>query len=351
MARVIGRMVALLLLAGGACAAMASSGAFQVIRAHPLQTVLALATAADVTDTPWPRVHLSIGPTPSPSPSPSPTPSVAPTRAQTAIPLPAPTARPIPPPDVKAQEIALVNLDTGRFLWQSNSRAAWAPASLTKIFTAMVALDLMRLDATVTVPASVGQLPADSTVMGLTPGEQVTVRQLLYGVFLNSGNDAAETLASAVTPRTTFIADMNAKAARLGLRTTHFQNPTGLDAAGHYSSAYDLAVAATYLESHYGSLVAIASTPSITFPATATHKTFSLTNLNKLLWTYPGTYGLKTGWTDAALGCLITTSSRGGHRLLAVMLGAPNGTAYAQMPAVLDYGFELLGVLPRPAAD
>ena len=67
--------------------------------------------------------------------------------------------------------------------------------------------------------------------------------------------------------------------------------------------------------------------------------------------TYPGTYGLKTGWTEAALGCLITTSSRGGHRLLAVLLGAPNGTAYGEMPKVLDYGFERLGVLPRPAAS
>jgi len=73
-------------------------------------------------------------------------------------------------------------------------------------------------------------------------------------------------------------------------------------------------------------------------------------SIDKLLHTYPGTYGLKTGWTEVALGCLITTSSRGGHRLLAVMLGAPNGTAYTEMPKVLDYGFELLGVLPRPAA-
>ncbi len=351
MVRLIGRMVALLLVAGGVCGALASSGGLQVIRAHAVQTVVALASATDVIDTPLPRVHPSIAPTPSPSPSPAPAPSVAPARSQTAVRLPVATPRPIPPPDVTAQELALVNLDTGRFLWQSNSRSAWAPASLTKIFTAMVALDLMRLDTVVTVPASVSQLPPDSTVMGLTPGEQVTVRQLMYGVFLNSGNDAAETLASAVTSRATFIADMNAKAARLGLHTTHFQNPTGLDAAGHYSSAYDLAVAATYLEYHYGSLISIASTPSITFPATATHKTFVLTNLNKLLWTYPGTYGLKTGWTDAALGCLITTSSRGGHRILAVMLGAPNGTAYAQMPAVLDYGFELLGVLPRPATS
>ena len=212
----------------------------------------------------------------------------------------------------------------------------------------MVAVDLMGMNTLVTVPDSIRQLPADSTFMGLTPGERVTVRELLYGVFLNSGNDAAETLASAATSRATFIADMNAKALRLGLKTTHFLNPTGLDGVGHYSSAVDLATAAVYLESHYPGLVGIAATPAITLSATATHKAYALVNLDKLLHTYPGTYGLKTGWTEQALGCLITTSNRGGHRLLGVMLGGPNGTAYAQMPKVLDYGFELLGVLPRP---
>ena len=288
---------------------------------------------------------------PRPARTPQATPSPGPSRT---APVPAavarlrPTLRPIPAPVIDAQEVVLVNLDTGRFLWQSNGRAARAPASLTKIFTAMVAVDLMGLNTVVTVPDSIRELPADSTFMGLTPGERVTVRELLYGVFLNSGNDAAETLASAATSRATFIAAMNTKAARLGLRTTHFLNPTGLDASGHYSSADDLAIAAIYLESHYPGLVGIAATPAITVAATATHKAYVLLNLDKLLRTYPGTYGLKTGWTEQALGCLITTSSRGGHRLLGVMLGAPNGTAYAQMPKVLDYGFELLGVLPRP---
>jgi D-alanyl-D-alanine carboxypeptidase len=262
---------------------------------------------------------------------------------------PASTMRPIPVPAIEVHEVALINLDTGRFIWQSNAHAAWAPASLTKIFTAMVAVDLMGMTATVTVPASIQQLPADSTFMGLTPGERLTVRELLDGLFLRSGNDAAETLATAATSRSAFIARMNAKATALGLRTTHFTNPTGLSEAGLYSSAYDLALAAAYLESHYAGLAGIAAIPAMTIPATAAHKAFTLVNLNKLLRTYPGTYGLKTGWTEVALGCLITASSRRGHRLLAVLLGAPNGTAYEQMPMVLDYGFELLGVLPRPA--
>jgi D-alanyl-D-alanine carboxypeptidase (penicillin-binding protein 5/6) len=334
-----------MLVGAGAGLAATSVGPLQVAEAgQPHRLVAAASGPAEVDPTP---LRLRIPPDPSPTPAPTPAPAIPlATQAPARVAIAAP--QPIAPPTIDAQEVALVNLDTGRFIWQSNTRTAWAPASLTKIFTAMVAFDLLGLNATVTVPSSITQLPGDSTLMGLSPGERVTVRELLYGVFLNSGNDAAETLATAATSRTSFIADMNAKAARLGLRTTHFLNPTGLDEPGHYSSAYDLAIAAMYLESHYGSLVSIAATPSITFAATATHKAYNLVSLDKLLWTYPGTYGLKTGWTDAALGCLITTSSRGGHRLLAVMLGAPAGTAYAQMPKVLDYGFEFLGVLPRP---
>ena len=339
------RLVAVLLVAGCLCASLASVAPLRVAQATDAPKLVAASLLRDDGEPIPDRLHSRLVPAPTPSPSATPTASGM---AVAAAPRSLPTIRPIPVPAIEAQEVVIFNLDSGRFLWQSNSRSAWAPASLTKIFTAMVAVDLMGLNTMVTVPASVSQLPADSTFMGLTPGERVTVRELLYGVFLNSGNDAAETLASAVTTRSTFVADMNAKAARLGLRTTHFENPTGLDAAGQYSSAYDLALASAYLESHYGALVSIAATPSMTLPATATHKAFSLVNLNKLLWTYPGTYGLKTGWTDAALGCLITTSSRGGHRLLAVLLGAPARTAYAQMPKVLDYGFELLGVLPRP---
>jgi len=328
------------ILATGLLSSMLGSAAAKPARAGGMPTSL-VATA------PIERLDLRPERIPSAAPAPTATPSPRPTVRS----RPVATPHPIPVPVVGAQEVALVNLDTGRFLWQVSSRATRAPASLTKIFTAMVAVDLIGMNTTVTVPASISQLPADSTFMGLTAGERLTVRELLDGVFLNSGNDAAETLASAVTSRSSFIAAMNTKAARLGLRGTHFENPSGLDAAGHYSSAYDLALAAVYLESHYPALVAIAATPALTIPATATHKAFALANINKLLRSYPGAYGLKTGWTEAALGCLITTSSRGGHRLLAVMLGAPNGTAYAEMPKVLDYGFELLGVLPRPAAS
>jgi serine-type D-Ala-D-Ala carboxypeptidase (penicillin-binding protein 5/6) len=327
-----------------ASAALGVGLASAAVPPSPARPVLAgLIAAALPLEQPDPRPVHARGFTPA---APAVTPAPTPLARVSSRPLVVP--RPIPPPTIDAQAVALVNLDNGRLLWQSNAGQARAPASLTKIFTAMVAADLMGLNRMVTVPASITQLPTDSTVMGLTPGERLSVRELLDGVLIVSGNDAAETLAAAVTSRSAFIASMNAKASRLGLHSTHFLNPTGLDAAGHYSSASDLARAATYFESHYPALVTVAATLSTTIPSTATHKTFALRNLNKLLRTYPGVFGLKTGWTEAALGCLITTSSRGGHRLLAVMLGSPS--VYHEMPKALDYGFELLGVLPRPAA-
>ena len=332
------RVTALFLATGALGSSLGSTSPPTTARASHVSL-----TAAVPSDEPDPRPeHIRLI-------TPAPVPSAVPTAPLASSARPVSAVRPIPVPAIEAHEVALINLDTGRFLWQSNAHARWAPASLTKIFTAMVAVDLMGMNATVTVPASIRQLPADSTFMGLTPGERLTVRELMFGIFLSSGNDAAETLASAVTSRSMFIAAMNAKAARLGLHDTHFVNPTGLSEAGLYSSAYDLALAATYLESHYGSLVSVGATAALTIPATATHKAYALVNINKLLRSYPGTYGLKTGWTEVALGCLITASSRGGHRLLAVLLGAPNGTAYEAMPKILDYGFELIGVLPRPA--
>lgn len=281
------------------------------------------------------------------TPTPTPAATAAPTARPVASAVHHPPAPVIPLPVISAHEVAVLNLDTGRYLWQSGATQPWAPASLAKIFTAMVAMDLMRLDTQVTVPASIKQLPWDSTVMGLTPGERLSVRELLDGVFLRSGNDAAETLASAVTSRDAFVADMNAKAARLGLRNTHFANPTGLDAAGYTTTAHDLSVAATYLEYHYPALTAIAAIPAMTIPATATHRTFAMVNIDKMMQLYPGVYGLKTGWTELAGGCLITTASRGGHRILAVVFGSPS--VYHEMSLVLDYGFAVLGVPPRPS--
>jgi serine-type D-Ala-D-Ala carboxypeptidase (penicillin-binding protein 5/6) len=240
-------------------------------------------------------------------------------------------------PTIKARSAILLDLDTGSVLYQLDPHGRHAPASLLKVATALVALDHLRLDQVITVPASINQLPWDSTRMGLRPGERLTVRELLYGLFLNSGNDAAITLAEAAMPRATFIALMNAKAAQLGLVDTHFVNPIGLDDPGQYTSAADLARISVELTRRFPDVAAIASTPSITLSATATHHAYGLYNLNQLIRTYAGATGLKTGWTGRAGGCLIATATRNGRHLLVVVMASPS--IFREAASLLDYGF------------
>ena len=247
----------------------------------------------------------------------------------------APTAP--PPPIIKARSAILLDLDTGKTLLQLDPHGRHAPASLTKVVTALVALDHLGLDQMVTVPASINQLPWDSTRMGLRAGERLTVRELLFGLFLNSGNDAAITLSEAALPRATFVALMNARAAALGMADTHFVNPIGLDDPGHYTSAADLARAATELMRRFPDVAAMAATPSLTLPASATHHAYVLYNLNELIRKYPGATGLKTGWTGRAGGCLIATAARAGRHLMVVVLASPR--VFDEAAALLDYGF------------
>jgi D-alanyl-D-alanine carboxypeptidase len=246
----------------------------------------------------------------------------------------APTAQ---PPPVKARSAILVDLDSGKTLFQLDPHGRHAPASLTKIVTALVALDHLRLDQVVTVPVSINQLPWDSTRMGLRAGERLTVHELLYGLFLNSGNDAAITLSEAAMPRATFVALMNARAAALGMTDTHFVNPVGLDDPGHYTSAADLARAAAELMRRFPDVAIMAATPSLTLPATATHHAYALYNLNDLVRKYPGATGLKTGWTGHAGGCLIATATRDGRHLVVVLLASPK--IFDDAAALLDFGF------------
>ena len=240
-------------------------------------------------------------------------------------------------PAIKARSAIVLDLGTGVTLFQLDPHGRHAPASLTKVVTALVALDDLRLDQLITVPTSINQLPWDSTRMGLRAGERLTVSELLDGLFLNSGNDAAITLSEAVMPRPIFIARMNAKAAALGMADTHFVNPIGLDDPAHYSSAADLAKAGLELTRRFPAVAAMASTARLTLPATSTHHAYPLYNLNDLIRTYPGATGLKTGWTGQAGGCLVATATRDGRRLLVVLMGSPR--VFDEAAALLDYGF------------
>jgi D-alanyl-D-alanine carboxypeptidase (penicillin-binding protein 5/6) len=240
---------------------------------------------------------------------------------------------------VHGQAALLVDLDTRQVLWQRDPETMRPPASLTKIVTAMVAVDdAGSLAREVEVPNEVRSVIP--SYMGVTPGERLTVRDLLYGLFLDSGNDAAEALAGGIVPRDRFIRQMNQKAKSIGLTSTHFVNPSGLDAPGHGMSAHDLVHAAAYLDTYYPELAAIAATKDVAIGATATHKAFNPHNLNRLLWTYPGSTGLKPGFTGDAGGCMLATATRDGRHLIAVVM---NATLHSTDDAavLLNYGFSV----------
>ncbi|HEX9476591.1 MAG TPA: D-alanyl-D-alanine carboxypeptidase family protein [Candidatus Dormibacteraeota bacterium] len=247
---------------------------------------------------------------------------------------------------IHGQAAYLVDLDARTVLWARDPETSRAPASLTKLITAMVAADdAGSLDRVVVVAKEATQVIP--SVMGLSPGERLTVRELLDGLFLDSGNDAAEALARGIVPYDRFIRQMNQKAKSIGLTASHFVNPSGLDAPGHGMSAHDLAHTAAYLDQYYPALAAIAGTKDVAIPATMQHKAFYPHNLNPILWTYPGATGLKTGLTDDAGGCIVATATRNGRHLVAVVLNATRHSA-DDATVLLNYGFNTHPRLPLP---
>src|SRR5438105_3631851 len=225
-------------------------------------------------------------------------------------------SHPQAPVDVKGESAVLVDVDTHQVLWARDPHSIRAPASLTKLVTAMVVADsVTSLEMPVRVPPeadveAIQQIEPASTVMGINAGEVLTVRELLTGLFLRSGNDAAEALARGIgLPRDRFIELMNEKARAIGMKNSHFTTPVGLDDPNMMSTAFDLAVAAYTIDTRYPQLAAIADQPELHIPATSTHKAFDGVNwLHSFFQNYPGASGMKTGYTDDAGGCTVTTA-------------------------------------------
>lgn len=216
----------------------------------------------------------------------------------------------------------LVNLETGRTLYALNIDRQIAPASLTKIMTMFLAQDAIRagklsLKSKVAISAQAANV--GGSAMRLTPGDKVPVVRLLAGTAVASGNDAAMALAAKVGGTIpNFVQLMNRKAQSLGMKRTQFKNPTGLPAAGQKTTARDLSrLCMTYLKTR---------PEGARFHAMKNfmHKGMVLRNTNPLLGRMAGVNGLKTGWTVASGYNLIVTARKGGARLLAIVLGAPN---------------------------
>ena len=232
--------------------------------------------------------------------------------------------------DVSAKSAIVMDAAEGRILFEKNADARSLIASTTKIMTGLLVCESsMELDEAVTVPPEAAGIEGSS--LYLKAGESVTVRALLYGMMLHSGNDAAAALAilSAGCVED-FVSQMNARAASLGLQDTHFANPNGLDDEENYSTARELAIlASAALENE--TFAEIVRTKSCTQCGR------QLTNHNKLLWRYPGAVGVKTGYTKAAGRILVSAAERDGRRLVAVTISDPND--WRDHAAMLDAGF------------
>ena len=264
--------------------------------------------------------------------------------ASAAITFKTPRAMPAGAPPMRARAGILVDMDTGAILWAKQPDVQLAPASLTKVLTSLVALENFSPDQAVTItPDALGQSSAD-TLMHLKAGQTLTVEELLDGMLLPSGDDAASAIAVDTVGQARFVAAMNAQVAALGLTESHFTATAGLDDPGLYSSAHDLAVIAEYTYQQFPLFARIVDTRTITLPASALHPAFHLHNLDALLQDYPAAVGVKPGWTGNAGACMIGIAVRGGHHLLAVLLSA---NYPAQLEGRLfDWGFQLDGLPP-----
>jgi len=253
-----------------------------------------------------------------------------------------------PAPAVGAEAAIVIEYPSGRILYQKAAHTRLAMASTTKITTAILALEYGKLDEVVTVA------PQDmiwGSKMGLHVGERQTLRNLLYGLLIPSGNDAAMTIAryigskakpsrSTEGPVNTFIKQMNTRVAQLGLKDSHYANPHGLDARGNLSSANDLA-SITWYAMHFSTFNEIVRQPLYQTPG------HLLRNLNKMLAQYQGAQGVKTGYTRDAGLCLITSATRDGRRIISVVLNAPHWVDDSK--ALLDYGFARLAATASSA--
>lgn len=239
-------------------------------------------------------------------------------------------------PEVSADSAILMTADTGMILVEKNAFEERPIASTTKIMTAMLALEYPALDEWFTVDENAIQVEGSS--MGLRPGDQVTMRGLVYGMLLSSGNDAANAAAVKISGSIpAFVDKMNAKAQELGMKHTHFATPSGLDKGEeHYSTAYDMALLAKEALKNPDFVQICSSKTAQVEYGNPPYKRW-LKNHNRLLKEYPGAIGVKTGFTKKAGRCLVSAAERDGVRLIAVVLNAPND--WSDSKALLDYGF------------
>lgn len=228
-------------------------------------------------------------------------------------------------PQVSARSAIVIDAQTGIVLYEKNPHLRHLPASLTKLATALTALETCPKDQVVTV----NFVESEPNQMGLTLGDTLTVESLLYGLLVASANDAAYALANSCSPRLSagqatpnqFVQEMNQLSIRLGMKNSHFTNPAGFDESAHFSTASDLAKLAKAAVAN-PLLSQIVATKSVVVNDITGVKTYYLENTNELLGEIDGIEGIKTGLTEGSLQDLVTKTKRNGNSVITVVLGS-----------------------------
>ena len=248
-------------------------------------------------------------------------------------------------PLIDAESAIVVEVSTGRIIYEKNSTKQMYPASTTKVLTAILVLENCNLTDVVTVSESaLENIPQGYVTCNLSPGEEITVNDLLYALMLPSANDAAYVLAEHVGGSVQGFADMmNAKLEELGCTSTHFVNPNGIHADDHYTTAYDLYLIARYAMKNED-FRRIVATKEYTLPATNKYDSNDriLKNTNNLLDESSNSYykyaiGIKTGHTSMAGDCLIAEASRDGLEFISVVL---NASRFTDTKKLFNYAYD-----------
>jgi D-alanyl-D-alanine carboxypeptidase (penicillin-binding protein 5/6) len=245
-----------------------------------------------------------------------------------------------PPPSLAVKAYLLKDFNSGHTIAAYNSNMRVEPASLTKIMTAYLSFKALKnghLQLTQTLPVSEIAWKIEGSKMFIEPNKPVTVDELLHGTIIQSGNDSSIALAEGIASSEALFADMmNKEAQRLGMKNTHYVNATGLPDPQHYTTAEDLAILATALIRDFPEeYQRLYSTKEYTY------NKITQPNRNRLLWLDPNVDGMKTGHTESAGYCLISSAKRGNTRRVAVVLGAPTDAARAtESQKLLNYGFQ-----------
>lgn len=242
----------------------------------------------------------------------------------------------------------VVDLEAGEILAEKSALQKVPIASLTKIMSSVVALDLASSEENFLVPEKAVEV--EPTTIGVVPGQKMFLKELLASMILTSANDGAEVVKEGLDEKYgqgVFVRSMNEKAKILGLKSTQFSNPQGYDSGKNYSSAADLAILSHYALENYPEIATLAQKDYEFLPENQNHKQFDLYNWNGLLGVYPGVKGLKIGNTSDAGHTIVVAAERDKQRVLVVLLGAP-GVLERDLWAsqLLDLGFEKLGLEP-----